>query len=172
MTKQDTANNESDDIKKIGELIKDIDFTMMTTIDENGELHSRPMSTQKTEFDGDVYFFAFDNTEKAEHITRNPNVNLAYSAPDQQTYISLKGEAEILKDRQKMEELWQPGLLPWFPQGLETPHITLIKVKVKTAEYWDSTSGGAIAFVIALVKAAATGESQDMGENKTVSLAN
>jgi general stress protein 26 len=167
MTKQDTA----DDVKKIGELIKDIDFTMMTTIDERGEVHSRPMSTQKTEFDGDVYFFAFDNTEKAEHIRQNPNVNLAYAAPDRQTYVSLKGEAEIVKDRQKMEELWQPGLIAWFPQKLDTPHITLIKVKVKTAEYWNSSSG-AVAYVIALVKAAVTGKSQDMGENKTVSLAN
>lgn len=170
MAKQDTANNGSDGIKKIGELIKDIDFTMMTTIDENGELHSRPMSTQKTEFDGDVYFFAFDNTEKAEHIAYNPNVNLAYSAPDLQTYVSLKGEAEILNDRQKMEELWHPGLIPWFPQALDTPHLTLIKVKVKSAEYWESS--GAIAYVVALVKAAATGKSQNMGENKTVNLAN
>ena len=166
---QETLESREEGIKKIGEFINEIDFTMMTTIDEDGELHSRPMSTQKTEFDGNVYFFAFDNTDKAKHINNNPNVNLAYSAPDKNTYVSLKGTAQILKDRQKMEELWNPGLTAWFPQGLETPHIALIKVTVKTAEYWDSPTG-AIAYVVALVKAAATGKSQDMGENETVNL--
>jgi general stress protein 26 len=159
----------ADDIKKIGEFIQDIDFTMMTTIDEDGELHSRPMSTQNTEFDGNVYFFTFDDTDKTNHIARNPNVNLAYSAPDRNIYVSLKGEAQVLKDRQKMEELWNPALKVWFPQGLETPGIALIQVRVKTAEYWDSPSG-TIAYVAALVKSAVTGKSPNMGDNETVKI--
>lgn len=169
MTERATLEDRDANIKKIAEFIRDIDFTMMTTVDEEGGLESRPMSTQKTEFDGNVYFFAFDNTNKAQHIARNPNVNLAYVSPDQNTYVSLKGEAQISKDRQKMEELWSPELKAWFPQGLETPHITLIKVAVKTAEYWDSPSG-TVAYVVSLVKAVATGQSQDMGENKTVDI--
>lgn len=168
---EQTIEDRDGDIKKIADFIRDIDFTMMTTVDENGELESRPMSTQKTEFDGNVYFFAFDNTTKAHHIARNPNVNLAYTSPDQNTYVSLKGTAEISKDRQKMEELWDDGMTAWFPQGLETPHIALIKVRVKTAEYWDSPSGS-VAYVIALVKAAVTGQSQDLGENETVKINN
>ena len=158
-------------IEKIGEFIQEIDFTMMTTIDEEGELQSRPMSTQKTKFDGDVYFFTFEDSDKVRHIRQNPRVNLAYSAPDQQTYVSLKGEAEISKDRQKMEELWETTHLAWFPQGLETPGITLLKVRVQSAEYWDSTTS-AIGYVFSLVKAAVTGKSSDLGENKTIEISN
>ena len=169
MANQATPSNRTEELKKIGEFIHDIDFTMMTTIDEAGDLQSRPMSTQKTEFDGDVYFFAFDDTDKIKHIRRNPRVNLAYSAPDRQTYVSLKGEAEISRDRAKMEELWQPQLKAWFPDGLDTPGITLIKVAVKSAEYWDSPSS-TIAHVIGLVKSAVTGQSADIGENETVRL--
>lgn len=169
MAHQQQTETENGGIEKIGELIKDIDFTMMTTIDEEGELQSRPMSTQKAEFDGTVYFFTFDDTDKVRHIRKNPRVNLAYSAPDQQTYISLKGTAEESKDRQKMEELWSPELKAWFPEGLETPGITLIKVYVESAEYWDSSSS-MIAHAIGMVKAAVTGESYEMGENKTVEI--
>jgi general stress protein 26 len=169
MAEQKTIESREDSIKKIGEFIQDIDFTMMTTVDENGELQSRPMSTQKAEFDGNVYFFCFDDTDKVRHIKNNPHVNLAYSAPDRQTYVSLKGDAEISKDRQKMEELWEPQLKAWFPEELETPGITLIKVSVKSAEYWDSPSS-TIAHVIGLVKAAVTGESADMGDNETINL--
>ncbi len=167
MTEQTKTASRDENIKKIGEIIKDIDFTMMTTIDNEGELQSRPMSTQKTEFNGEVYFFTFDDTSKTDQISNNPRVNLAYADPDQQTYLSLKGTAEISKDRKKMEELWSPALRVWFPQGLETPGIILIKVRVDTAEYWDSPSS-MISFAIAMVKSAVTGKSPDMGENETV----
>ena len=170
MTQQNTTQNRNESIKKIGEFIKDIDFTMMTTIDDNGELQSRPMSTQKTEFDGSVWFFTYEDTHKIEHIKKDQHVNLAYSAPDQQTYVSLKGTAQMLKDRRKMEELWSPELKAWFPDELETEGITLIKVAVETAEYWDSTSS-MVAHAIGLVKSVVTGEEADMGDNETVKIA-
>ncbi len=116
MAEQTTLENKNEDIKKIGEFIREIDFTMMTTVDEDSDLQSRPMSTQKTDFDGTVYFFTYEDTDKIKHIKKNPRVNLAYSAPDDQIYLSLKGKGEESKDRQKMEELWSPELRAWFPE--------------------------------------------------------
>ncbi len=169
MAEQKTPVTREEKIEKIGGFIMDIDFTMFTTIDEEGELQSRPMSTQKTEFDGDVYFFTYEDTNKTRHIKRNPRVNLAYSAPDQQTYISLKGNAEISQDRAKMEELWSPELNAWFPDGLETEGIALIKVGVESGEYWDSHSS-IVSHAIGLVKSAVTGKSPDVGDNETVEI--
>lgn len=169
MAENTQTEDRNKEIKKVAEFIQDIDFTMMTTIDEEGELESRPMSTQRSEFDGTVYFFTFEDTDKIQHIKKNPRVNLAYSAPDQQTYVSLKGKAEESKDRAKMEELWSPELKAWFPEGLETPGITLIKVRVESAEYWDSTSS-MLAHAVGFAKAIITGESYEMGENKTVEM--
>ena len=171
MAEQEANHNQNAGIAKIGKFIKDIDFTMMTTVDEAGELQSRPMSTQKAEFDGDVYFFTFDDSNKIKHIRANPRVNLAYAKPEKMNFVSLKGEAEISKDRAKMEELWSPELKAWFPDGLGTPGITLIKVSVKSAEYWDSPSSFT-AHVVGLVKSAITGKSSQSGENVTVELKN
>ncbi|MFI7546199.1 pyridoxamine 5'-phosphate oxidase family protein [Actinoplanes sp. NPDC049599] len=39
-------------------------------------------------------------------------------------------------DRAKVEELWNPMLKAWFPEGLETPDLRLIKVHAETAECW------------------------------------
>lgn len=169
MAEQYQVDDRHGNIKKIGEFIMDIDFTMMTTIDETGNLQSRPMSTQKTEFDGDVYFFTYEDTNKVRHIAANPRINLAYSAPDQQTYVSLKGAAQTSRDRQKMEELWSPELRAWFPDGLDTPGIILIKVAVETAEYWDSRSS-VVAHAIGLVKSTITGKAQNVGDNVTLDL--
>ena len=171
MAEQAADYDQNGDVAKIGEFIKDIDFTMMTTVDEAGELQSRPMSTQKAEFDGDVYFFTFDDSNKIKHIRANPRINLAYAKPEKMNFVSLRGKAEISKERAKMEELWSPELKAWFPEGLDTPGITLIKVSVKSAEYWDSPSSFT-AHVVGLVKSAITGKSSQSGENVTVELKN
>lgn len=169
MAEQNTTESRDGNLKKIGEFIHEIDFTMMTTVDEEGNLQSRPMSTQKAEFDGDVYFFTYDDSNKAKHIKKEPRVNLAYSAPDRHTYVSLKGKAELSDDRQKMEELWSPELNAWFPDGLQTSGIVLIKVGVETAEYWDSHSSF-VSHAIGLVKSAVTGKPANVGDNLTVNL--
>ena len=127
------------------------------------------MSTQQTEFDGDLWFFTSDNTHKIEEIAKDNRVCAAYSKPDSDTYVSISGSAEMVKDRAKMEELWSPILKAWFPDGLEDPHLCLLKVTAEQAEYWDSPSGKLVQ-LFGFVKAIATGEEADWGENKKVIL--
>ena len=44
-------------IQKLAKMIEDIDFAMLTTVQPDGTLRSRPMSTQRAEFDGTLWFF-------------------------------------------------------------------------------------------------------------------
>ena len=54
-----------DSVKKVADLIKSIDFGMLTTLDAEGRLSSRPMSSnKKVEFDGDVWFFTYASTPR------------------------------------------------------------------------------------------------------------
>lgn len=155
-------------IEKIRELTHDIDFCMLTTFD-GGQLRSRPMSTQEMEFDGELWFFTSDNTHKIDEITKDNRVCAAYSKPDDNTYLSLSGRAEVVKDRAKIEELWSPALKAWFPEGLEDPHICLLKIPVEQAEYWDAPSSK-IVQLFEMAKAIATGTEADYGENKKIDL--
>ena len=155
-------------IEKLKEMLEGIDFCMLTTID-GGQLRSRPMSTQQFEFDGDLWFFTRDNTHKADEVAKDPRVNVAYSKPDDNRYVSVSGTAEIVKDRAKMEELWSPILKAWFPDGLEDPHICLLKVAVEQAEYWDAPSS-TIVQLFGMAKALATGTEMSYGENKKINL--
>ncbi len=167
----DSNGNNSDSIQKIRQLIKDIDFAMLTTIDSEGKLHSRPMSTNKeVEFNGDVWFFTYASSLKVNEINQRHEVNVSYADPKKQSYVSLTGTAEIVRDRQKLEELWQPQLKAWFPKELEEPDIALLKVNVEKAEYWDSPSS-VVANAISLVKAVATGKpASNVGEHEKVDL--
>ncbi len=154
-------------IEKLNGLIKDIDFAMLTTVDTDGVLRSRPMSTQEAEFDGTLWFFTSDKTHKVEEIERDNRVNASYAEPKDNVYVSVSGTASILKDKAKMEELWNPILKAWFPKGLDDPNICLLKVAVEQAEYWDSPSSTLVQ-IAGFVKALVTGQRADSGENQKI----
>ncbi len=159
-----------ENVQKIAKLIKEIDFGMLTTVDASGRLNSRPMSTnKKVEFDGDVWFFTYGDTPKVHEIETKPYVNVAFADPKSQTYVSLSGRAELVRDKAKIAELWEPELKAWFPKGLEEPDIALLKINAEQAEYWDAPSSP-VAHAVSLVKALATGQAAHPGENEKVSL--
>lgn len=125
-------------VEKLRELIKDIDFAMLTTIDAEGNLRSRPMSTQETEFDGDILFLTSGDTAKAFEIGQDNRVNVSYAKPEDQRYISVSGTASLINDRAKIDELWSPAYKIFFPEGKDDPELRLLKISVEKAEYWDS----------------------------------
>ena len=158
-------SDHQEQIKKIAEMIKGINIAMMTTVEENGSLRSRPMGTQQVEFDGDLWFFTNKSSTKVKEVESHHEVNISYAKPESNTYLSISGKASIVNNKSKMEELWNPTLKAWFPKGLEDPDITLIKVDVNSAEYWDSPSSKMVLFA-KMVKAIVTGQEYKAGKDE------
>lgn len=158
-------------IKKVAELIDGIDIAMLTTVEDDGSLRSRPMATQELAFDGDLWFFTDAASAKVEEVRRDRRVNLSYARPDKQRYVSLSGMAELVRDHSRMEQLWRAPLKLWFPDGLETPGIALLRVRVSHGEYW-STSGGAVEQLAGMASALVKGKrADDIGDHGTVAFA-
>ena len=156
-------------IEKLGALIKDLNIAMLTTALPDGTLRSRPMATQAGEFDGTLWFFTGSDTGKVHEIEDDQHVNLSYSEPSEQKYVSVSGKARLIRDRAKIEDLWSPPLKAWFPDGVDDPTIALLKIDVDSAEYWDVPSSKMV-HLIGMVKATVTGQSYDPGENEKISL--
>ena len=165
----DNKAGRDESVKKLGEMIEGIDFAMLTTAEEDGTLRSRPMSTQQVEFNGDLWFFTRASSPKVEEVERERHVNVSYARPDAQRYISVSGKARLVRDPEKIKELWSPALKAWFPKGLDDPDLALLKVSVEGAEYWDSPSS-TVMHLVGFVKALATGQSYDPGENEKINL--
>lgn len=162
-------NGQHDDIKKLGELIEDINIAMLTTVDEDGTLRSRPMGTQQVEFDGDLWFFTAADSAKVHEVRQEQQVNVAYAEPKQQRYVSVSGVAQLVRDQQKIKELWNPIFKAWFPEGLDDPNLALLKVHVTKAEYWESANG-VVVQLVGFAKALLTGQQYQGGENEKISL--
>ncbi len=133
---------QTEEIKKLAELMKGIHFAMLTTMEDDGSLHSRPMTTQEVEFDGDLWFFTKAHAPKVEEAEQHRQVNVSFADSEKNKFISASGKAILVRDKAKMQELWKAPYKLFFPEGLEDPEIALMKVSVEKAEYWDSAPTG------------------------------
>ena len=167
--KEATYTAGPDEREKVWDLIKDIKFAMMVTQGMDGHLFSRPMANQKHDKDGNLWFFTSADSSKVDEIEHYSKILLSYADPDESNYVSIAGEAQVVRDQAKINELWSEPLKAWFPEGKEDPNVTLIRVEPYSAEYWDNPSS---AFVQAFgyVKSKLTGKPETLGENKIVRL--
>ena len=158
---------QDDGTAKVASIMKDIQICMLTTHDDDGALVARPMAVQETEFDGDLWFVSGGDTRKVGQIRHGAAVNVSFSS--RSTWLSVAGNAELVHDPAKAQELWNPGLEAWFPDGPDTPGLMLVKIHADTAEYWD-TPGGAVTTLLGYAKAKTTGKRTTAGENAIVDL--
>lgn len=146
----------SEMFEKLSDLVKDLKVAMFTTHDADGILRSRPMMVQQIESDGSTWFLTSRSSGIVHSIEGHQQVNLAYASPESSRYVSVSGRATQIHDRDKIHALWSPAYKAWFPKGVEDPDITLLKVQIEAAEYWDTKSSRLITLVAA-AKAAITG---------------
>jgi general stress protein 26 len=164
------AEQEKTQLKQLRDKIAGVKFGMFTTRDADGTLSSRPMTSQQVDDAGQIWFFTSDKTDFVRHLSEHPEVNVSFSAPDDSLYVSIAGHAEMVRDRAKTDELWNPMVAAWFDGGRDDPHLALIRVQMASAEYWD-THSSKMTQLYALAKAALTGKApRDPGEHKKISL--
>ncbi|MGV3539897.1 MAG: pyridoxamine 5'-phosphate oxidase family protein [Rufibacter sp.] len=166
---ENAQNQNRGDVKALIEKINDINTAMLSTVEPDGTIRSRPMRHLKVDESGAIYFFTGHNSGKTDEIKNESHVNLSYAKPGDQLYVSVSGTASVYRDQQQIDELWNPFMKAWFPEGKEDPNIAILKVTIDQAEYWDSPSS-AVVHLYGVVKAAITGEPPHPGENKKINL--
>lgn len=133
-----TTLNAQESIDKLKELVKEIDICLFcTNLKTDDGSTCRPMSTQHVCDEGNLWFFSEANSDKNKEIKADKNVQLYYSHPGKSSYLVVNGEAAIIIDAKKAEELWSPLVKTWFKGGKDDPSLSIIKVVVKSAYYWD-----------------------------------
>lgn len=145
------------DLTQLFKKIKEVRMAMLTTTDEQGSLHSRPMATIKPGEDQALYFLTDSESAKVYEIKKDSQVNLSYSDPSSNVYVSVSGKANTYRDEAKIAELWSEPMRGWFPKGKEDPHINILRITIDKAEYWDSPSS-LLSQAYAYARAVVTGE--------------
>ena len=158
-------------VRTVAGLVKDIKFAMLVTVTDEGHIHARPMTTQQTEFDGDLWFIGAKDSEAVHDMRTRPQVNVSYADTGSNNYVSVTGTADLVEDRAKLDELWSDMYNMYFEGGKEDPNVQLIKINAEGAEFWES--GGKVRTLFARAKTLIPGQKADaseMGRNETVKL--
>ncbi|MBL0419720.1 pyridoxamine 5'-phosphate oxidase family protein [Ramlibacter sp. AW1] len=163
-----TTLEERLDYKHLWSLIKDMRFGMLAHRHADGGLHAHPLTTQNKSLDeGVLYFFVSRATEVGRRLQADGDVNVSYSDPQKDHYVSIAGKATINNDRAKKERLFNMMTKAWFPQGVDDPNLELVEVRITHAEFWD-VKESKTKQLVKMASAAMTGQPPRMGEHKEV----
>ena len=72
-----------------------------------------------------------------DDIRNDASVNVVYADPGQDSYVSVSGNARVVDDLARKEQLWSKMNDAWFPRGPTDPDVALVEVQIIQAHYWD-----------------------------------
>lgn len=134
----------------LAKAMRDIDFAMLQTHSDGGTIAGRPMSNHaEVDYDGDSYYFSYEDTRTCDDIKADPKVALAFQANTSLLgkpglMIAVEGRAELIRDKAMFEKHWTKDIDRWFAQGIDTPGMVLIKVEATRIHYWAGEDEGEI----------------------------
>ena len=137
-------------LPELAKKMKDIDFAMLSTRAEGGQIAARPMSNNgDVDYDGDSYYFTTDDTVMVRDIERDPKVGLSFQGAagllkQRPLFVAVEGRADLIRDKAQFEAHWNSDLDRWFDEGVDTPGLVMIKVRAERAHYWDGEDEGEI----------------------------
>ena len=135
---------------EIAEMMRDIDFAMLSTYTDGGAIAARPMSNNgDVEYDGDSFFFCYEEARSIADIEADPKVALSFQGNKgllgkPPIFIAVEGHAQLIRDKASFAEHWVSDLDYWFKDGIDTPNIVLIKVHATRIHYWDGQDDGEV----------------------------
>jgi len=135
-------------LSEVAKALKDIDFMMLLTHTDGGQIAGRPMSNNRdVEYDGDSWFFVDEESRTFADVSRDPKVTLSAQGKagllgKPPMFLNIEGDAQIVRDRATLADHWVKELERWWPEGPDSPGLAMIKVQARRIHYWDGEDEG------------------------------
>jgi len=145
------------------QMLESFDTAMLIT--RHGEkMHARPMAIAGVEGANTLWFVTSETSPKSDEIRDDERVSATFQG--RAGFVALSGQASLVRDRKKIEELWQTSWKAWFPNGKDDPSIALIRVTVLDAELWDTAGSSGIRYAFEMAKAVVTGDTPEITQTQ------
>ena len=108
-------------MKELSKAMGKIDFAMLTTRTDGGQLATRPMSNNgEVGYDGDSFYFSWDSARTVNDIGRDPQVALSFqgSAGLLGSPPRSKARRKSCATRERSPSIGRPTWSAGFPRGL------------------------------------------------------
>lgn len=147
-------------IDDLRERVADVRIAMATTIDLDGLLSSRPLTVQRIDDRGDVYFIV---ARVADWAIAGQAMNVSL-VDDARTWVSVVGRAQYVEGTSLLSDLWDDMTDTYFPDGPE--NAIALQVHADRWEYW--TAPNKLAQMAGMAKAFLMDSRPDIGDSGAV----
>ena len=135
-------------MKELSKAMGEIDFAMLTTRTDGGQLATRPMSNNgEVEYDGDSFYFSWDSAAPSTYRSRSSvalRSRAARGSWQVRRFLAVEGTARVVRDKARSADHWSSDLERWFAKGIDTEGMVMIHVHADRIHYWDSNDEGEI----------------------------
>jgi general stress protein 26 len=138
------------------DLVQDFGTAMLVTHAPDGALHARPMAVAQVEPNGDMWFVTDRHSGKMDEIGADAQVNVSMQGGGK--FVSISGQAAVLEDRRKVDEIWNEHMRVWFPGGKDDPNLVLLRVDAREGEFWNNSGTNALKYLFKAGRAYLRGE--------------
>jgi general stress protein 26 len=118
----------------------------------------------------DLWFVTDAESHKLDELEHDSQVNLAFYKNRTREWVSVSGRAEIVRDRERIRELYKADWKAWFPDeggnrngGPDDPRLALIVVDAQSVVYSKSNKPQPLA-LYEIVKGMVTGKEPDVAD--------
>ncbi len=133
--------NEAELAKEFWKALKS-DMTVMLSLTDVEEGHSRPMTAQLLEDEdrqgGPIYFFTAKDTELVTALEQGHGQRAAahFASKGHDLFASIHGELSIDNDRAMVDRLWNRFVAAWYEGGKDDPKLRLLRFEPEYAQVW------------------------------------
>lgn len=150
-----------DSVSDVQQRLKGERTAIVTTIDERGTLSSRPVTVQRIDDNGDVWFLVDRNADWVSPADKAP-VN-ASVVDEGNTWVSFAGRATLTEDQATIDKLCDPISDTFFE---DDAHPVALRIATDRIEWW--TAPGKVSQALEMAKAKVTGDEPDLGSSGTL----
>ncbi|NVM19965.1 MAG: pyridoxamine 5'-phosphate oxidase family protein [Candidatus Lokiarchaeota archaeon] len=131
-------------------LMEESKAAYLTTIDPSGfpltramfNLRNREQFPEFSEFfenqqnQFSIYISTNTSSNKVAHLSKNPKMCVYFCDPEDFMGFMLGGSAEIIDDIELKKEIWLDWWTRYYPEGLEDPDYTLLRMEPTNARFY------------------------------------
>lgn len=147
-------------IEELRDRVDGVRTAMATTIDPEGLLSARPLTVQRVDDNGDVYFIV---GRSADWAVGGQAMNVAL-VDDGRTWVSVVGRAEYVDGTSLLSDLWDEMTDTFFPDGPES--AVVLQLRADRWEYW--TAPNKLAQLAGMAKAFLMDDRPNLGGSGAV----
>ena len=107
----------------------------MLWVEGSGQ-HPQPMSHFPEAESGAIWYITSSETDLVEAIGEGASGRLTYQSEKGDYQASAVGRLEIVRDDEKLDELWSIPVAAWFENGRDDPTVRLVRFRPEEAAVW------------------------------------